>query len=83
MAISLASLKSRKADHPPMVLLDGVGGIGKTSLAAEWPAPLHLLTVGECPPSDIGMATPGNVGQFGELLDIFGELLTTKHEYRQ
>lgn len=82
MAISLRSLKSSKTDHPPIVLLYGVGGIGKTSLAAEWPSPLYLPTEGERPPSDVDMATPGTIESFDDLLNIFGELLTTEHEFK-
>lgn len=82
MAISLSSLKSSKTDHPPIVLLYGVGGIGKTSLAAEWPSPLYLPTEGERPPSDVDMATPGTIDSFDDLLNIFGELLTTEHEFK-
>lgn len=82
MAISLSSLKSSKTDHPPIVLLYGVGGIGKTSLAAEWPSPLYLPTEGERPPSDVDMATPGTIESFDDLLNIFGELLTTEHEFK-
>ena len=82
MAISLSSLKSSKTDHPPIVLMYGVGGIGKTSLAAEWPSPLYLPTEGERPPSDVDMATPGTIESFDDLLNIFGELLTTEHEFK-
>jgi hypothetical protein len=82
LAISLASLKSSKSDHPPIVLLYGVGGIGKTSLAAEWPAPLYLPTEGERPPSDVEMATPGTVESLSGLLDVFGELLTNEHDFK-
>lgn len=82
MAISLSSLKSSKTTNPPIVLLYGVDGIGKTSLAAEWPEPLYLPTEGERPPSDVEMATPGTIESLGELLDIFGELLTEEHEFK-
>jgi hypothetical protein len=82
LAISLSSLKSSKSVYPPIVLLYGVGGIGKTTLAAEWPSPLYLPTEGERSPSDVEMATPGTIESFGELLDIFGELLTTEHEFK-
>lgn len=82
MAISLSSLRSSKSTNPPIVLLYGVDGIGKTSLAAEWPNPLYLPTEGERPPSDVEMATPGTVESLGALLDVFGELLTEGHEFK-
>lgn len=77
MAISLSSLRSSKTTNPPIVLMYGVDGIGKTSLAAEWPSPLYLPTEGERPPSDVEMATPGTIETFNDILDVFGELLQT------
>lgn len=82
MALSLSSLKSSKNQNPPIVLLYGVDGIGKTSLGAEWPDPIYLPTEGERPPSDVDMATPGTVESFGALLDVFQELLTQPHDFK-
>lgn len=80
MAISLSSLKSTKRNDPPVMLLYGVDGIGKTSLAAEYPEPIYLATEGERPPSDVELATPGTIETFDELLDIIGQLLTEDHD---
>ncbi len=80
MAISLSSLKSTKRADPPVILLYGVDGIGKTSLAAEFPDAIYLATEGERPPSDVELVTPGTIESFDELLDIFGELLTEEHD---
>lgn len=82
MAISLSSLKSSKSTNPPITLLYGVDGIGKTSLAAEWPSPLYLPTEGERPPSDVEMATPGTVESFNDIIAVFTELLETEHEFK-
>lgn len=81
MAISLASLKSTKTNNPPKILLYGVDGVGKTSLAAEFPNPLYLPTEGETPPSDVALQTPGTVESYESLLDIFGELLEGQHDF--
>lgn len=82
MSISLSTLKSSKTNNPPIVLLYGVDGIGKTSLAAEWPAPIYLPTEGERPPSDVDIPTPGNIESLPAMLDIFAELLTEKHDFQ-
>ena len=76
-------LKTTKNDNPPVSLLYGVDGVGKTSLAAEWPGPiLYLPTEGERPPSDVELTTPGTVESFHGLLDIFGELLDSEHDFK-
>lgn len=80
MALSLSSLKTTKRNDPPVMLLYGVDGIGKTSLAAEFPNPIYLATEGERPPSDIEMVTPGTIESFDDLLNVIGELLTEEHD---
>lgn len=80
MAISLSSLRSTKSDAPPIVVLYGVDGVGKTSLAAEFPDPVYLHTDGENPPDDVELLSPGTIETFDELLDVFGELLTEEHD---
>lgn len=80
MAISLGTLRSSASKLPPIVLLYGVGKVGKTSLAAEFPDPLYLPTDGERTPEGIDLPTPGTISNFDELLNIFGELLTEEHD---
>lgn len=80
MALSISNLRSSKRADPPVILLYGVDGIGKTSLAAEFPDPIYLATEGERPPSDVDLPTPGTIESFDDLLDVFGELLTTEHD---
>lgn len=93
MAISLSSLTSTKRADPPVTLLYGVDGIGKTSLAAEFPNPLYLFTEGEKPPSDIEIATPRDdkgkpraIQSFDELMDYetgaFAQLLAGGHDFK-
>lgn len=82
MAISLSSLKSTKRHDPPSILLYGVDGVGKTSLAAEFPDPIYLATEGERPPSDVELATPGTIESLEEVFDVFRELLTTEHDFK-
>lgn len=81
MAISLSSLKSTKTNNPPKILLYGVDGVGKTSLAAEFPNPIYLATEGETPPSDVDLQTPGTIESYDALLDVFGELLEGEHDF--
>lgn len=44
MALSLSSLVRKRSEKPPRVVIYGVPGVGKTSLAAEFPNPIFLQT---------------------------------------
>lgn len=82
MAKSIASLVSSKSENPPITLVYGVGGIGKTSLGSEWPDAIYLHTEGEEPPNDVELPTPGVLESFEELMNIIGELVEGKHEHK-
>jgi hypothetical protein len=80
LAKSIASLVSTKSDRPPILLLYGVGGVGKTSLAAEFPDPVYLHTQGEEPPSNVELATPGVVESYDEMIELMTELVVGDHD---
>ena len=80
MAKSISSLVSTKSDKPPVILLYGVGGIGKTSLAAEFPDPIYLHTPGEEPPSDVELQTPGVIETYDEMIELMTELVVGEHD---
>lgn len=64
-----------------MIAIYGTGGIGKTSLAAEFPKPIYLYTEGEEPPTDVEMMS-AKIESLDDLFSIFGELLTEEHEFQ-
>lgn len=82
MAKSIASLNSTKSDKPPITLIYGVDGVGKTTLAAEWPDPIYLHTQGEEPPKGIELQTPGVVETYDEMIELMTELVTGDHQHK-
>ncbi len=85
MAISLSSLNSTSAlaaSRAPIFLIYGIDGIGKTSLAAEFPSPLYLPTAGERAPSDIDLPTPGTIETIDDLWSVVGDLMGCEHEFK-
>jgi len=82
MNLPLSGIRSTRSTNPPVTLLYGVDGIGKTSLAAEFPAPIYLATEGERPPSDIDLPAFETPQSFSDILDAIGALMTEPHDYR-
>lgn len=80
MAIKLGSLNSTRNNKPPLGVIYGVHGVGKTSIAAEFPDPYYLPTPGEEPPDDIDLLSPGTAETFDDLLDVIEWLLTETHD---
>lgn len=86
MAVALNTLQKKGGrDHPPLIAVYGTGGIGKTSLALEFPDPLYLCVEGEEPPTDIEY-TPAPIESYADLMDpdegYFAQLLTTEHDFK-
>ncbi|MCF3934317.1 ATP-binding protein [Acuticoccus sp. M5D2P5] len=73
MAIKLASLKRVTAHKPPRILIYGPAGIGKTSLAAEFPDAAFVRVEDGIPASAEVFAFPV-AGSFNTVIEQLGEL---------
>ena len=81
MAISLSDLKKVRADKPARILIYGPPGIGKTTLASEFPNPV-FLQVEDGTPGDVELASFGKLNTFGEVMDALKALYTEDHDLR-
>jgi hypothetical protein len=80
MAISLSSIQKGGSRKPPIIVLHGSPGIGKTTFAASAPAPivirtedgLGILTTDAFPVSE----------SWGQVLEAMGTLFQETHAYR-
>jgi Cdc6-like AAA superfamily ATPase len=81
MAIDLASLKRVKATEPPRTLIYGPPGIGKTTLATEWPAPV-FLQVEDGTPGDVELTTFGRLTSYDDVMQAIGALYTEEHDFK-
>lgn len=91
MPVSLSTVSTAVPKKtPPRIAIHGVGGVGKTSFAAQFPKPIFLQSPGET-----GLETLISTGQlkpvgrvekaiesWNELLDWIDELFTGEHNYK-
>jgi hypothetical protein len=81
MAISISNLQRIRATQPPRVLIYGSPGIGKTSLASEWPDPI-FLQIEDGTPGDIEITSFGRLASLDDVMDAIGTLYTEDHSGR-
>lgn len=79
MAISISDLKRVKATLPPRVLIYGPPGMGKTTLASEWPNPIYLQ-VEEGTPGDLEINSFGTLQSYDEVMEAISSLYTEDHD---
>jgi DNA polymerase III delta prime subunit len=81
MAISLANLRQVTADKPPRLLFYGPPGIGKTTLASEFPDPV-FLQVEDGTPGDVELTSFGKLNTYAEVMEAMQSLFLEDHGYR-
>lgn len=81
MAIDLSTLRKVKADKPPRILIYGPEKMGKTSLAAQFPAPVFIQTEqGES--AGMELDSFGLLKSFGEVMDAMAALAGEDHQFK-
>lgn len=80
MAISLASLRTITPTHRPRTLIYGPPGLGKTSLAAEYPAPVFLQTE-DSAVAGIKFQSFGHLTSYDDVMEAVTELYNGEHNF--
>lgn len=80
MAISLASLKKSAPPINPIAVLYGVAGVGKDTLASEFPNPVLICTPGENPPAGVVVDT-WHLENLADVMSAIVALFTEDHTY--
>lgn len=80
MAISLSSLRRMTADQPPRILLYGPPGIGKTTLASEFPSPV-LLPIERGVPAGVTIDAFDQIETFDDVIESMLALVQEDHSF--
>lgn len=81
MALSLSDLKKVRADKPPRILVYGPPGIGKTTLASEFPDAV-FLQIEDGTPGDVELTSFGQLTTFGGVMDALASLYQEDHSFK-
>lgn len=81
MAISFNELRRVDDPFPPIVIIYGGEGLGKTSFAADWPNPYYIQTgANERPPVGVDMMSFGHTETYQEFIDQCDWMLEAEHD---
>ena len=83
MALSLKDLKTTTMRLPPRALIYGPAGMGKTTLAREFPEPV-FIQVEDGAPADMDLAgrTFGHLTSFEQVMEALGSLYAEEHQFK-
>lgn len=81
MALSLKDLRMVKADKPPRIMFYGPPGIGKTTIASEFPNPV-FLQIEDGAPSGVEIASFGKISTYSDVVDALTALYTEDHDFK-
>ncbi|MGL4296919.1 MAG: ATP-binding protein [Aestuariivirga sp.] len=74
-------LARKSASDPARILIYGPPGMGKTTLASEFPAPI-FIQVEDGTPGGLEIDTFGKLSSWSDVLEALGSLYTEEHEFR-
>lgn len=81
MTISIADIHQTSATRPPRILIHGLEGIGKTSLAAKFPKPVFLQTE-DGTPAGLTLASFGLLSSYNNFRDALTALGNEPHDHK-
>jgi DNA polymerase III delta prime subunit len=81
MAIPISGLRRSKSTEPPRLCFYGPPGMGKTTLASEFPDAV-FLQVEDGTPGDVELNTFGKLNSYVELMDQVVELQEAEHDLK-
>lgn len=80
MAIDINSLRKRRSDKPPRLIIYGPEKMGKTSLAASFPNPV-FVQIEDGTPGDLELTSFGRLTSFSQVMEALVALYSGEHGY--
>jgi hypothetical protein len=80
MAYDMSKLRKVRGDGPPRILIYGTAGIGKTTLAAEFPNAVFIQTE-DGTPADLELNSFGIAQTFGDVMEGLASLYSSDHQF--
>lgn len=82
MALSLSNLVRKSADKPPMIGIYGPAGVGKTTLASEFPNPVFIQTEDGAGTLELTTFSDRALEKYGQVNEALEALATEEHDFR-
>ena len=82
MALSLTNLVRKSSDKPPRIVIYGKGGIGKTTLASEFPNPIFIQTEDGAGSLELTSFADTPFTRYGEVEEAIELLYMQDHDFR-
>ena len=79
--MNLADIRKFTAQLAPRILIHGAEGVGKTTIASKFPAPIFLQTEDGCP-SGLEINSFGLIDNFEDLRSTIAALASEQHHYQ-
>jgi Cdc6-like AAA superfamily ATPase len=81
MAVSLANLKKVRSTLPPRTLIYGPPGLGKTTLASEWPNTV-FIQIEDGTPAHVELDSFGILTSYEDVISAIGALYAEDHQFQ-
>ena len=82
MALSLSNLVRQKADKPAKIAFYGPGGVGKTTLASEFPNPIFIQTEDGSGSLSLTTFSDAPLGSYDLVNEALEALATEEHDFK-